>query len=36
MRDLQFNEWFDKHYGDIIGIGTEAPASEKMSAKEEN
>jgi hypothetical protein len=32
----QFNDWFDKNYGDIIGIGTEAPASEKMSEKEEN
>lgn len=32
---MRFDRWFDKNYGDIIGIGTEAPASEKMSVKEE-
>jgi hypothetical protein len=30
----KFTEWFEKNYGDIIGIGTEAPANEKVSEKE--
>jgi len=32
---VRFDRWFEKNYGDIIALGTDAPASEKMSEKEE-
>ena len=33
--DEFFNDWYLDNYDDIIESGTEAPASEKMSVKEE-